>query len=115
MRAAKVTTSEDLAQALLAKAKTFKRDGGVVGSWPTQWATETLRLSAVEISPLTIVRKRPAGPDRSPCQVSDAGSKGQVWDVQLPDQYAAEGAVTAGNQIAKAGARLAYTLKAIWP
>jgi hypothetical protein len=35
--------------------------------------------------------------------------------VQLPDHYAADGAATAANQLAKAGARLANMLKAIWP
>jgi hypothetical protein len=115
MRASKVTTSEDFAQALLPKARTFKVDAGAVGTWPTTWATETLHLSSVEIAPLIVLRKRPAGPDRSPCQASAPGATGEVWDVQLPDHYAADGAATAANQLAKAGARLANMLKAIWP
>jgi hypothetical protein len=115
MRASKVTTSADFAQALLPKAKKFNPDAGAVGTRPTKWATETLLLSSVEIAPLIILRKRPAGPEHSPCQTSVAGGEEEVWDVQLPGHYAADGAAAAADQLAKAGARFANTLKAIWP
>jgi hypothetical protein len=115
MRSSHSTTPEELAQGLLPKAKKVKADTGAVSGWPARWATETLRISSLELSPLTVVQKRKSGPGRSPCQASAADSVGSVWDVRLPDQYAAEGAVTASAQLVKAGARLARTLQAIWP
>ena len=115
MRTAKVTTSVGLAKALLGKAKAFKGETGAVNSWPTQWATESLALSAVELKLLTVTGIRKAGAGRSPCQSSDPNSASSVWDVQLPDQYDKEGTVTAADQLAKAGARLAKVLQAIWP
>jgi S1/P1 Nuclease len=115
MRSLHATTPEELALALLPKATKLKADAGAVSGRPSRWATETLHLSALELSPLVVLEKRKAGPDGSPCQASDPNSTGFVWDVRLPDQYAAEGAVTAAEQITKAGARLARTLQAIWP
>jgi hypothetical protein len=64
---------------------------------------------------VTVIKKRGAGPGKSPCQASDGKSKGSVWDIELPDHYANDGAITANDQLAKAGARLAKLLKAIWP
>jgi hypothetical protein len=115
MKVAQSTTSDEFAIALLAKAKKFKANTGDAKGWPTKWATETLHLASLEIDPITIVQKRGAGPGKSPCRATDAKFKGSVWDVELPDQYAADGASTASDQIAKAGARLAKLLRAIWP
>jgi len=115
MRQAKAVSSEDFAEELLPKASKFKGDTGDVLSWPAKWATGSLQLSSLELSSLTVERKRRAGPDRSPCRASDPASKGYVWDVTLPDQYAADGASAVNDQLAKAGARLAKLLTAIWP
>ncbi len=115
MRAAKVKTSADFSQALVPQAQKLKADAGPVDAWPTAWATESLHLASAEIAPLVVTAKRPSGPDRSPCQPSAANAKTEVWDVQLPPNYAAQGAATAADQLTKAGARLAYVLKAIWP
>jgi hypothetical protein len=115
MRSLHATTPEELAQALLPKARKSKANAGAVSGWPSHWATETLHLSTLELSELTLLQKRKSGSSTTPCQASDPNSNEFVWDVRLPDQYDTEGAVTAGDQIAKAGARLAKTLQAIWP
>jgi hypothetical protein len=115
MRASKVKTSEALAQALIPKAKKVKVDPGVATRWPIRWATESLQLSELELAPITVLQKRKAGPGRSTCQASDPSSNNYVWDVRLPDEYGPEGAVTVADQLSKAGARLAWLLRAIWP
>jgi hypothetical protein len=115
MRSAKVTTPDDLAKALVTKAKLLKKDKGSVNSWPDQWATETLHLASVEIAPLQVTRRRQAGAGQSSCGAADASSTKQVWDVELPAQYLTQGTDTAASQLAKAGARLARTLQSIWP
>jgi hypothetical protein len=115
MRKAKVATTDALASALLSKAKLFAGDKGAVGSWPDKWATESLQLSSVELATIEVQRKRPSGAGQATCGTSDPQSKTSVWDVQLPDKYLEDGADTAANQLARAGARLAKTLTAIWP
>jgi hypothetical protein len=115
MRATKVKTSEELAQALLPKAKKLKADPGVATIWPMRWATESLQISELELAPISVIQKRKAGPGRSTCQASDPNSNSHVWDVRLPDEYGLEGAATVAEQLTKAGARLAWLLRAIWP
>jgi hypothetical protein len=115
MRVSKVKNSVELAQVLLTKAKKIKVDPGVATNWPMRWATESLQLSELELAPITVVQKRKAGPGRSPCEASDPNSSNYVWDVRLPDEYGPEGATTVSEQLSKAGARLAWLLRAIWP
>lgn len=115
MRNAKVTTADALAATLLSKAKQFAGDTGAVGTWPEKWATESLRLSSVELATIEVLRKRPAGQGRATCGASDPNSQKNVWDVQLPDKYSEAAANTAADQVTRAGARLAKVLMAIWP
>jgi len=114
MRQAKVTTSKAFAGKLAASAKKVKIDGGSPESWPRLWATETLNLSKTELSVLTVTDKRIGGA-KSVCQKTGDKGTSSVWDVDFPDDYAAEGATTAAEQLTLAGARLARLLKAIWP
>jgi hypothetical protein len=115
MRKAHVTTPEAFANVLLMKAKQFNKDSGLINTWPDQWATEALHLSSVEIAPIRVTQRRKAGAGRASCGAADSSSTKQVWDVQLPAQYLVQGADTAANQLAKAGARLARILQEIWP
>jgi len=115
MKAAHTTTSQEFANFLLAKAKKVKGNTGAAGTWPGKWATDTLRLALLELEPIAIVKKRTAGPGRSPCAASAATPIASVWNIELPDDYAGDSALTVNDQLAKAGARLASLLKAIWP
>jgi hypothetical protein len=115
MKKAKVTTSKAFATTLLPEAKKIKADVGQIETWPAKWATESLNLSEQELSPLTVTDKRKAGAASS-CQTSKLSNNGDmVWVVEFPPDYARDGAVIAREQLAKAGARLARVLKAIWP
>jgi hypothetical protein len=115
MKKAKVTTSQTFAAALLPQAKKIKADAGPTETWPSLWATESIGLSEQELALLTVTDKRKAGVN-SPCQTSKPSTTGDmVWVVEFPPDYAADGAVTAREQLTKAGARLAHLLKAIWP
>lgn len=114
MKTAEVISSEDFAAALLSKASKTKVDHGAVGTWPKKWATETLRIAKQELSTLTGSDQSEPGL-KSVCQRTGARGSGPAWSVDFPDNYAADGAVTTSKQLAKAGARLARLLKAIFP
>jgi S1/P1 Nuclease len=114
MKKAKVTTSKAFAAKLATSAKKVKANEGAIGTWPRAWATESLNLSKTELSVLTVTDKRTAGAT-SVCQKTGKKGANDVWDVDFPGDYAAEGTDTATEQLTLAGARLARVLKTIWP
>lgn len=114
MKAADVTSSEDFAGLLLAKAKKVKVDTGAAATWPRKWATETLLLANQEISGLTVTDHMLQGA-KSVCQKTGDRGTGSAWTIDFPENYSAQGAVTVSKQLAKAGARLARLLKALFP
>jgi hypothetical protein len=114
MKAAGVTSSQDFAATLRPRALDVNVDTGEATNWPTQWATETIQISKQALSTPVVTGRREQGAT-SPCQISGPRGVGVVWDIKLPRGYVAEGAVTAREQLTRAGARLASVFRAIWP
>ena len=115
MKKANVTTSKGFATKLIPAAKNVPADALPIENWPTIWASDSVNIAEQELALLTVVDKRNAGPSKSPCSKTHPSNDSFVWDVELPPDYAADGAVRARDQLTKAGARLAKLLKAIWP
>jgi hypothetical protein len=95
-------TPDAISGALLARAKAVKKTTGDSLSWSAAWATESLRVSQVAFNGITF-KSNPEKPGR--------------WIANIKDRKAYN---TAKNnlqteQLAKAGARLAQILNAIWP
>jgi len=114
MMAAGVTSSEEFAQALFKQTKAVRANRGATTTWPGKWATETLRVAKQHLLTLSVLGEHAQGA-KAPCQLSGPRGEEQAWDVELPYGYAAAGTRAARDQLAKAGARLAHVLKAIWP
>jgi len=114
MKKAEKTTSKTFAAALVPQAKKVTADPGPIADWPAAWATESLNIASQELSLLTVIDARKPG-KTSPCQKTQVAADGTVWDVEFPGDYQADAAVTAREQLTKAGAGLARLLKAIWP
>jgi hypothetical protein len=115
MKAAGSETTKDYAMTLVAAAKKVKADSAGAGTWPRKWATESLHFSKQELSVLTVSDHRLPGKSSVCRKTGDTRDQGSVWDVEFPEGYATDGAVTARKQLTKAGARLARLLRTIWP
>jgi hypothetical protein len=81
---------------------------GRIGSWPHQWATDTLRLAESCYAGLI-----PHGRFHVP--KNDKDEEHDEWIVTLPADYPVRARDTIEQQLSKAGYRLAALLKAIWP
>lgn len=81
---------------------------GAVGTWPAQWATETLGLAKTCFEDLT-------PHDRFLVPKDDEHEEHFEWVVTLPPTYAQKSRDTVELELSRAGYRLATLLKAIWP
>jgi hypothetical protein len=84
---------------MLAEARVVPRSAGPMEGWPAAWASETV-LAAHQVQGLNFT-----------------GTGEQRWSVQFDDMrsYVRNENGQKEQQIAKAGARLAELLNAIWP
>jgi hypothetical protein len=82
------------------------RDRGDVADWPIRWATEVLAPAKVAHEGIAIVEY--LGPDA-------AKRTAHRWRIEQPADYDDRARRIVPGQLAKAGYRLAATLKAIWP
>jgi len=79
---------------------------GDVESWPVQWATEALVHAKELHKDVRLVAYLGPDPERRTAH---------RWRIELPPGYDAAASARTRTQLAKAGYRLAATLKAIWP
>jgi hypothetical protein len=82
------------------------RNTGAPVDWPIQWATEVLRPAKVAHEGIVIVEY--LGPDA-------AKRTAHRWLIEQPGDYDERARRIVPVQLARAGYRLAETLKAIWP
>jgi hypothetical protein len=82
------------------------RNSGDVALWPETWATEALEYAEAAHKGIAITAY--LGPDED-------GRTAHRWRVQPPPGYEEAARTRVRTQLAKAGYRLAATLKAIWP
>jgi hypothetical protein len=107
MTAAKVKTPAGFASYLIRRKAAVPPSTGDAAEWPTQWASETVKLSqrahqGVEPHARETVRDRNGNPHLA-------------WPVTVPGTYAVTAKTTARDQLWVAGSRLAVLLQAIWP
>ena len=81
---------------------------GPVGTWPAQWATDTLGLAKSCFEDLT-------PRDRFLVPKNEKHEEHFEWVVTLPPAYPQKSRDTVELELSKAGYRLAALLKAIWP
>ncbi len=81
---------------------------GPVGTWPSQWATDTLSLARICFEGL-VPR------DRFLVPKDEKHEEHFEWVVTLPPAYPEKARDTVEVELSKAGYRLAALLKAIWP
>jgi hypothetical protein len=89
-----------MAETTMALARKVPVDAGPLSHWSSAWATETLAEGKVAFEGMTFSSESP-------------NDKHQVNHV--PPGYAAARTSLQVRQVAKAGARLAHVLRAIWP
>lgn len=89
-----------------AKPPSGWKNAGDVESWPAQWATEGLAHAKEAHRGLRLVSY--LGPD-------DEKRVPHRWLIEQPADYEARAKPITREQLARAGYRLAQTLKAIWP
>ena len=105
---ANLVTDGAPAAALLRKAQTVAPTKGDIGTWPTSWASDSVKLAPQVFGGLHFTMRPPLG--------SDVDNFPEKWDVTGIDAaYLARADQIKLEQIAKAGARLAQLLEAIWP
>ncbi len=90
-------------QALLDKARTVAPTSGELSTWSSQWATDTIVAGKIAFDRLRFFGNPSAL--HQPEWV--------VWDED--ERYRADADALKTDQVAKAGARLAQLLQAIWP
>jgi hypothetical protein len=83
----------------LAEARAVPATTGPVGSWASQWATDTLRAAAPVFAGVHF----------------SAEDGHHHWQATLPPHYADDREALQRAQLLKAGARLAQLLREIWP
>lgn len=81
---------------------------GPVGTWPTQWATDTLSLAKTCFDGLTLGERFLVPKDEKHDEHFN-------WVVTLDNTYPVKSRDTVELELSKAGYRLAALLKAIWP
>jgi len=109
MNQAHAETPEQFADYLLAKpAPDWKTEGPLL-EWDRAWADESVALSA-KVHDVTVTDEDDSQTDFR------TGQPRPEWHIQdLSPEYIAWSDKTAGEQMTKAGYRLAATLEAIWP
>lgn len=101
-------TFDDQVAALLKSAKQVKPTGGDLAGWSTAWANDSIQVSPPVFAGLRFTMKPAASahPENLP----------EKWDVAGIDAgYQSRADAIKMQQLAKAGARLAQLLEAIWP
>ena len=107
LAAAGAATPRQFVRGALAEAERPASGEGDPATWPYQWAGDTLRVAAAAYAGLA------PGPRGQ--QTGRDGATYDVWALPLPDDYAANSASIARQQLIKGGRRLAALLQAIWP
>lgn len=107
MTSAHVTTPGTYANYLIGKGVAGVVPDLDVMEWPAQWATETLLLSK-RAHKGVIPQAHQTVQDRH-------GQSHLAWPVLTPKNYPTLAKTTAGDQLSRAGKRLAALLQAIWP
>jgi hypothetical protein len=93
----------------VAKARVVQPTGGDQKTWSETWATDTIKVGKVAFEGLSFAAK--------PTPVTSATrASTPSWTVSgIDSSYRMRAASLKGDQLAKAGARLAQALKAVWP
>lgn len=116
MKAANVTTPGQWADSILKNKPPYPLDAGTVADWPLQWAQISRNASSaahVGIEPAPQVQGLDA---QGKPAVDRNGKPIMVWPVKMTlDGYEIRGQLITAEFVYRAGYRLAYTLKAIWP
>ena len=99
--APRLLTLQDLA-ALPALARQIPADTGPMSQWPPHWADESVHVAGEIFSGLHFSAR-------------SMGPKGPQWAGKLPDDDAQRSHELTRLQLARAGARLAELLLALWP
>lgn len=81
---------------------------GSIGTWPEQWATDTLGLAAKCFDGITLG-------ERFLVPKTEESEAHFEWKITLPSGYPEKSRDIVEVELAKAGYRLAVLLKAIWP
>ncbi len=81
---------------------------GPAATWPTQWASESVRLArrcfdGIELGERTLIPADEKFPEHF------------QWKIALPEDYAVRSRDIVEEELSKGGYRLAALLKAIWP
>jgi hypothetical protein len=88
---------------LLTEARSVPASQGPIGSWPANWATDTIQIAHQAFDGLSFQRSQP--PPKVEWTVSFDDHTAYLWLADLIKR----------KQLAKGGARLAEILNAIWP
>lgn len=107
MRRVSARTPEQFAQIVIASKPALAANTGAVGTWPYQWANESLEASKLAYAGLT--------PGQKDQRSTSAGKVYNVWAMSLPDDYPVPSSAIAKTQLIKGGYQLAAVLQAIWP
>ena len=83
--------------AWLAEARRVEVDAGDAADWPAGWATQSLEQAALAYEGLAFSPR-----------------EGRQWSVHLPSGYDAKADAIKRQQLTRAGARLAWVLKAVF-
>lgn len=97
----RLLTLQDLA-ALPDLARQVPADSGPPSQWPLHWADESLLATRAIYLDVSL-------------SASHSNSKGPQWAATLPGDYAQRSRDITRQQLARAGARLAELLRALWP
>lgn len=106
MRRAEARTPEEFAAHLMHAPPDMAIVNGDVTKWPAKWATETLAVSKIAHSGLTLEERED--------EENRSGEAHFVWRVSAPADYARTASTLAATQLTRAGYRLAAVLEAVW-
>jgi hypothetical protein len=106
MRRERVTTPNELAEALIENGYKKPSDGGNMDGWGKKWANETIGLARGELEPVTLEERS---------EVEGGGKAHSQWTISLPRAYTTKATVQVEKQLFLAGYRVAELLKTVWP
>jgi hypothetical protein len=107
MRRSSTKTPEQFAQKMVESHPDIARSAGEPGTWPTQWADDSLAAARVAFTGVT------AG--KMSQQTSRKGEVYYTFAMDTPPNYPVPSSDLARTQLVKGGYRLAALLQAIWP
>jgi hypothetical protein len=110
-----VASSEEFAAQLLTKAEPVPSDAGDPEDWPAKWAGESLALSRIVLSQVTVSEQRMQDPRGGCGKPDDSSTEKVAWTITLPAGYGKTAATTVPQQLVRAGTRLGRLLMVIWP